>query len=97
MGPVINERDVVHEKRSPADVLTSQKWPAGRPVDSSPAGWRDSASDLYRLVAELRMVPVLRNHPHLGLLVAGLQFHTAPIFLRCSSTRAARVFTPSVS
>jgi hypothetical protein len=34
---------------------------------------------------------------HLGLLVAGLHFHTAPIFLRCSSTRAASVATSPVS
>ena len=42
-------------------------------------------------------IPLLRNHPHLGLLVAGLHFHAAPIFLRCSSTRAASVATSPVS
>src|SRR5687768_6536555 len=36
-------------------------------------------------------LPLLRDHSHLGLLVAYFQFHTNPIFLRCSLTRAAMV------
>ena len=42
-------------------------------------------------------VPLLRNHSYLGLFVSGIQFQRAPIFVRWSSTRAARVFTSSVS
>ena len=34
-------------------------------------------------------LPLLRDDADLGLLVAGFHFHTAPIFLRCPSTRAA--------
>ena len=36
-------------------------------------------------------LPIIRNDAHLSLLVAWHQFHTAPIFLRCSSTRAESV------
>ncbi len=41
--------------------------------------------------------PLLRDDADLGLFVAGFHFHTAPIFLRCPSTRAASVATSSVS
>ena len=42
-------------------------------------------------------VPLFWDDPHLRLPVAGLQFHTVPIFLRCSSTRLARKATSSLS
>ncbi len=42
-------------------------------------------------------LPLLRNDADLGSLVAGFHFHTAPIFLRCSSTRLVSVVTSSVS
>ena len=46
---------------------------------------------------EVLHVPLFGNDANLCLLVARPQFHTAPIFLRCSSTRAASVATSSVS
>ena len=35
-------------------------------------------------------IPIFRNDTHFRPLVARLQFHTAPIFARCSSTRVVR-------
>jgi hypothetical protein len=46
-------------------------------------------------IAKASNLPILRNNPHLGVLVARLYFHTNPIVFRCSSTRAARVSTSS--
>ena len=57
-------------------------------------------SELARVIdyfGSRKRFPLLRNDPHLRLLVAGPHFHDAPIFLRCSSTRAASVSTSSVS
>jgi hypothetical protein len=48
-------------------------------------------------VCHCRRFPLLRDDPHLRLLVAGLYFHDAPIFFRCSSTRADSASTSSQS
>ena len=42
-------------------------------------------------------LPFVRDDAHLGLLVAWFHFHTAPIFLRCPSTRSASADTSSAS
>src|SRR5262245_27900824 len=42
-------------------------------------------------------IPIVGNDAHLGLLVSGPQFHTAPIFSRCRSTRTASESTSSMS
>src|SRR5262249_2817823 len=48
-------------------------------------------------VADRLDAPLVRDDAHVRLLVAGLHFHNAPIFLRWPSTRAASVATSSVS
>jgi len=41
--------------------------------------------------------PFFWNNPGLGLLVSRFQFHAAPIFFRCSSTRPASASASQVS
>ena len=76
--------------------LTKQHWYPLRPIGvGSCTGYtnRDFGSDLVQCFH----LPILRNHPHLGQLIPRLQFHTAPIFLRCSSTLAASSSTSSTN
>ena len=61
------------------------------------AYWQAQLVANLESIANYLYLPLLRNDAHLGLLVAGLHFHDAPIFLRCSLTRAASVSTSSMS
>lgn len=40
--------------------------------------------------------PIFRNHPHLSLLIARLQFHANPILTKWAFTFASRSATRSV-
>ena len=38
-------------------------------------------------------LPIFRDHPHLGLLIAGPQHHANPILSRCTFTACSRSAT----
>ena len=52
---------------------------------------------LSAYILKIFNLPILRNNPHLGLLVPRPHSHTTPMRLRCPSTRAARVSISAVS
>src|ERR1017187_682648 len=56
-----------------------------------------AVSNLRRDRGKIADIPTLGNDAHLRLLVPRLHFHTAPMLLRCSSTRLASAATLSVS
>ncbi len=83
MSFIVNERDVVQKQIAPSNILASEEWPSLLLVNPFPSGRSNSTSNFSGLFAKQGSVPIFRDHTHLGLLVAGLHFHTGPIFLRC--------------
>ena len=75
------------------DVLRSEIWA----LQSRCIYGQCLSGDDLAFLPNWRDIPLLRDDTELGLFVAGFYFHTAPIFLRCSSTRAASVATSSMS
>ena len=59
--------------------------------------WSPTAIEkIYGFTKQLDF-PIIRNNANLRPFVARHQFHTAPIFFRCSSTRAESVASSLVS
>ena len=83
---IVNEGYVVQEQIAPTNILASKEWPSLLFVNPRASSWSNATANFRRSIAKTCSVPFRWNHPHLSVLVAGLQFHTAPIFLRCSST-----------
>ncbi|OGT07259.1 MAG: hypothetical protein A2143_02205 [Gallionellales bacterium RBG_16_57_15] len=67
---IVNEGDILQEEISPSNVLASQKGVAFLLVNALTTSWCNSTTNLFYVFAEVTGFPILRYHPHLGLLVA---------------------------
>lgn len=90
---IVDEGYVVQEQIAPTNILASKEWPSLLFVNPRAASRSNATSNFRRLVAKTSSIPMLRDYPHLGLLVAGLHFHAKPIVLRWRFTVASNSAT----
>jgi len=78
-------------------VFHHQSWNVAAVETTISFGPRTCSSNYSPKTSEITNSPLFGNDAHIAVLVARHQFHTAPIFFRCSSTRAESVSSSLVS
>ena len=86
---LIDRVSLISESSATRTTRSIQEWDIARRRDLLPI-----EHGLSELIDNSRTdveqtLPILRDHPHLGLLVAGLHFHENPIFSRWRFTLAS--------
>ena len=90
-----NIPDVFKDKPAITNILASDEHSAVFGIKLSPS--TRTAGDEGCQFTQLSNLPILRNNPHLSLLIPRPHTHTTPMRCRCPATRAARVSISAVS